>query len=141
MVRGETAFLATRAVQLAEVLYGLGKYDEAAHWTTVAERHSSPADVSAEFSWRSARAKLLAQDGAFEAAKGVAREAVRLVETTDALNQQGDVYSCLGEVYRLAGDSHEATEAFAEAARRFSRKGNVISAARARDFGRNIVTA
>jgi class 3 adenylate cyclase/predicted ATPase len=128
---GESAFLATRAAHLADVLYMQGKYDEAAHWLDVAERHSSEADVSAEFSWRSVRAKVLAQSAAFQPADELAREAVRLVETTDALNQQGEVYLCLAEVRQLAGDVNGAAAAFAEAGRRFAAKGNVVSSARA----------
>jgi class 3 adenylate cyclase/tetratricopeptide (TPR) repeat protein len=138
--RGEAANLATRAVQFADALYTQGKHAEAAQWIALAEQHSSPADVSAEFSWRSVRAKLLAQRGAFEEAEQLAREAARLVETTDALNQQGEVYSCLAEVRSLAGHSEEATQAWAQAARRFSKKGNIVSAARAAEFGRNVIT-
>jgi class 3 adenylate cyclase/tetratricopeptide (TPR) repeat protein len=138
MERGESAFLATRAAQLADSLYAQDRLDEAARWIDLAEQHSSETDVSAEFSWRSIRAKLLAQEGACDAADVLAREAVRLVETTDALNQQGEVFSCLAEVQRLAHRTDEATQAFAEAARRFSRKGNLVSAARAAEFGRNV---
>jgi hypothetical protein len=88
--------------------------------------------VSAAFSWRAALAKVRARRGSFEEAESLAREAIDLVETTDALNQQGNVYLALAEVRRLAARNDEASAAVAAAVAAFERKGNVVSAGRAR---------
>jgi len=130
--RGFHAHLATSGAEFADALYEAGRYDEAERWADEARSYAGEGDLSAAFSWRAALAKVRARGGAFEEAESLAREAVDLVSTTDALNQQGNVYLALGEVLRLAGRREEASAAFAAAVEAFERKGNVVSARRAR---------
>ncbi len=58
--------------------------------------------------------------------------AVALGADTDMLNAQGDAYTDLAEVLTLAGKPDEAMEALREAHARYERKGNLVSATRAR---------
>jgi hypothetical protein len=66
-----------------------------------------------------------------EEAEALAREAVALTERTDAINQRGYVLLSLAEVLRIAGSSEDASTCAASAAELFTRKRNVVSAARA----------
>ena len=89
-------------------------------------------DASTQMQWRGVRAKVLARRGRHADAETLAREAVAICETTDLLDQQGDVYSDLAEVLRLAGDHGGAAAAFDEALARYERKGNLVAAQRTR---------
>jgi DNA-binding SARP family transcriptional activator len=128
------ASLATRAADLAEALYAQGALGEAEQWACVARRHTNEGDVGAQFSWRAILAKIRAQQGAIDEAELMAREAVALTERTDAINQRGYVLLSLAEVLRIAGKTEAAATCAESAADLFTRKGNVVSAARAREL-------
>jgi tetratricopeptide (TPR) repeat protein len=130
--RGFHAHLSTTGAEFADALYEAGRYDDAERWAEKARSYAGEGDVSAAFSWRAALAKVRARRGSFEEVESLVREAIDLVETTDALNQRGNVYLALGEVRRLAARNDEATAAVAAAVAAFERKGNVVSAGRAR---------
>ena len=98
---GHRLLLATGAGELAEALYRSGRADEAEEWTRVAEAHASPADLSAQFQWRGVRGKVLAHAGRAEDAEALAREAVTLVERTDAVNQHAGLLLDLAEVLQV----------------------------------------
>src|SRR6266508_4206618 len=120
----ELSNLATRAADLAEALYAQGRYEEAEVWARTSETNAGEDDLTAQPAWRSVRAKVLARRSAFEEAERLAREAVRVAEGTDALNQRAKVEADLGEVLRLAGRSDEAARHLAEALRLYELKGN-----------------
>ena len=61
---------------LAEVLYRLGIFEEAAAWSRRTERASLPEDFMAQAMWRSTRAKVLARRGEAEQAIRLSSEAV-----------------------------------------------------------------
>jgi hypothetical protein len=82
--------------------------------------------------WRGVRAKLLAHAGRIEAAAAVAREALGLIERTDLLTHHGDALLDLAEVLRLGERRAEADDAAREALALYKRKGNLVSAERAR---------
>jgi alkanesulfonate monooxygenase SsuD/methylene tetrahydromethanopterin reductase-like flavin-dependent oxidoreductase (luciferase family) len=65
-------------------------------------------------------------------AEALAREAVELARSTDFLNAQGDTLVDLAEILSLAGRPAEAAAALDEAVALYERKGNVVSASRAR---------
>jgi tetratricopeptide (TPR) repeat protein len=133
------ASLATRAAELAEALYAQGAISEAEQWAHSAQRHSSVGDISAEFSWRAVVAKVRAQQGAIDEAEALAREAADLTERTDAIDQRGHVLLSLAEVLRSAGSSQEAWACAGAAAELFTRKGNVVSSARANELRATLV--
>ena len=129
---GERGFRSTIAGLLAHALYALGEYDEAERYSRSSESGATPEDVLSQVLWRSARAKVLARRGAFEAAEAAAREAVAIAEPTDLLNTRGDALLDLAEVLALAGRADEAHAAARDAAERYDRKGNLPSLERAR---------
>ena len=89
--------------------------------------------------WRQVRAKALARRGEDVAAEDLAREAVALAEPTDALDMRADALVDLAEVLRLIDRKDEPKGVLEEALRLYEQKGNVVSAARARDVLANAV--
>jgi ATP/maltotriose-dependent transcriptional regulator MalT len=98
----------------------------------VSREAASPEDVTSQMFWRALRAKVLATRGATSEAERLARDAVELGRKADCIDMQGDVLMDLSEVLRLAGRPHAARGAAEEALSRYRRKGNVVSAGRAR---------
>jgi Flp pilus assembly protein TadD len=82
--------------------------------------------------WRATTAKLLAHRGSVEEAERLAREAVDVGDRTDYLDDRGRLWMRLGEVLRTAGKNEEAAGALGRALELWERKGNVVSAERAR---------
>ena len=130
----ERACFASRAAELADVIYQRGRYEEAERWHAAAGQHAATDDVGAQFLIRAIGAKLLAKRGSFGEAERVGREAVVLAEQTDALNNRGKVQLDLAEVLRLAGRPDEAEASVALAIEQFERKGNRVAAERARSL-------
>ena len=126
---GETGILSSLVAFLAEALLRQDRLEEALQATEVSERNSSGDDVASNASWRATRAKLLARSGQRGAAIELAREAVKLAETTDHLNLQGDALHALGDVLRANGELAAAAVALQGAADRYERKGNKSSLA------------
>ena len=120
------------AGNLAQALYALDRLDEADAWAGRAAELGASDDAWKEMLWRQVRAKVLARRGEHAEAERLAREAVAICDETDMLDAQGDVYADLGEVLLLAGKPDEAATALEQALERYERKGNVVSAQRAR---------
>jgi DNA-binding SARP family transcriptional activator len=126
------AHVATLGAELAHILVAQGRLEEAKRWARKAEEHAEPSDLSAQFSWRSAQARILAHDGEHERAQELAREAERIVLETDAINQQGNVLVTLAEVLAAAGRDEEARDALERGVAAYELKGNVVAARAAR---------
>jgi tetratricopeptide (TPR) repeat protein len=129
---GEKLNLSTIAASLAESLYLQGRDEEAEHLTVVSEEATSPDDVWAQVTWRSARARVLARRGEPRQAESLARKAVALISETDALNMRAHALSSLAEILAASGRKEEAARSTAEALRLYEAKGNVVSAGKAR---------
>jgi len=129
---GEQGFLASVAALLAEVLYRLGRDEEAEEWTRRSERATSPEDVEAQAYWRGIRAKVLARRGEAEEALRLSAEAVEWVHRSDSLPVIGDCLSDRAEVLRLLGRRDEARPFLEEALAVYERKGIVPSIERVR---------
>jgi DNA-binding SARP family transcriptional activator len=129
---GESAVLASRAGDLANVLYLQGHFDESSTWTDVASSNSAELDLDAQVRWRRVAAKLEAQEGRFEAGLELAKGTVNALASTDALNARAYALSDLAEVLRLAGREEESSEAIRAAITLFELKGNAVEADRAR---------
>ncbi len=121
---GLTSTFASRAGELAAVLYARGNHDEAHAWTTTAEDVASADDLDARLAWQPVRAKLLAVAGDRERAQSLASAAVELAEQTDALNLRARVRLDLAEVLRLGGLDREAASAVERARAEYEQKGN-----------------
>jgi predicted ATPase/class 3 adenylate cyclase len=129
---GDKGFISTLLGNLAEALLAQGRHDEA---EAVAERGrslSADDDFASQIVWRAAFAKVQAIRGELEEAERLAREAVNLGEPTDYISFRADQWMRLGEVLRLAGKLEEAAEAVRRALALYERKGNLVSAERAR---------
>jgi class 3 adenylate cyclase/tetratricopeptide (TPR) repeat protein len=129
---GETGFLSTSAAFMAEALVALGRYDEALEYTQLTESLAAPGDVASEGAWRRIRALIMMHQGHLEEAEALAREAVAIAEPTDHWNERGETYMALATVMQAAGRGDQALAAAREALASYERKGNVVSAERAR---------
>ncbi|MEX2048050.1 MAG: AAA family ATPase [Gemmatimonadota bacterium] len=128
---GDLGYLSGVAILLAEVLYRLGRDQQAEEWTRRSEQAAPPEDVGAQASWRSTRAKVLARRGEREALR-LSAEAVEWAGRTDSLQMIGDCLSDRAEVLRLLGRAEEARAVLEEALAVYERKGIVPSIERTR---------
>jgi len=129
---GDPGFLSTAAGTLALAIYALDQLDEADAWAGRAEELGSSDDADNEMLWRRVRAKVFARRGEHADGERLALEAVAICDETDRLDAQGDAYADLAEVFLLAGRAEEAAVALEQALERYERKGNIVSAQRAR---------
>jgi hypothetical protein len=67
------------------------------------------------------------------AGESKAREIVRLAKQTDFINEQGDARLDLAEILRSVGQSDAAVRAAQSSLSCYERKGNLVSAERARE--------
>jgi tetratricopeptide (TPR) repeat protein len=129
---GERGWLSTVAEVLAEVLYELGRYDEALEWTRRSEDTSPPDDVVSHARWRSVRAKVLARQGEAEEADRLSAESVEWAFRSDFPKLRGDCLFDRADVLRLLGRDDEARPVFEGALTVYERKGIVPSIQRTR---------
>ncbi len=129
---GETSTFPDLAAKLADALYAQGQDDRALELSEISERATAADDLSAGVQWRAVRAKLVARQGRVDEAVSLAREAVELAGETDFLVLRGDACLDLAEVLRVAGRGDEAIAFVEQGLELYERKGNVVSAARAR---------
>jgi class 3 adenylate cyclase/tetratricopeptide (TPR) repeat protein len=129
---GERELLSMVAAELARAIYAQGRFEEAERFTDASEELAATADMASQISWRAVRAKILARRNEFAAAEELARGALALAEQTDGLNSQGRALMDLAEVLELAGRAGEAQPVVEQALHLFERKGNAVSARKAR---------
>jgi len=130
---GEQSVLSTAAGMLAQALYAADRLEEADAWAGRAAELGASDDAVTQMLWRQVRAKVLARRSEHAEAERLARAAVAVCEETDMLDAQGDAYADLAEVLLLAGQPDEAAAALEQALERYERKGNLVSAGRARE--------
>jgi tetratricopeptide (TPR) repeat protein len=136
---GEKGLLSTQAARLAQSLYAQQRYVEAEDYTKISEQAGASDDIATQMLWRQVRAKTLARRGEDGSAQELAREAVALGEPTDALDMRADALVDLAEVLRLVGRNDEPKGVLEDALRLYEQRGNVVSAARARNVLANAV--
>jgi tetratricopeptide (TPR) repeat protein len=129
---GERAILSTTAGLLARAMLEQGRDDDAWALTETAEETAAPDDLSAHVLFRMVRAQVLARRGAVEQADQMSRAAVELCDRTDWLVDRGDALMARGEVLRAMDDHDRAAASMQKAFELYTRKGNVVSADRAR---------
>jgi tetratricopeptide (TPR) repeat protein len=129
---GEKALLGTMAAMLARALADQGRDDEAWRLVDTVDEVASPDDLAVEIERRTLRALLLARRGDTETADRLSSEAVTIAASTDWLDERGEVLLTRGRILRAYDRPDEASRAFHRAFELFSRKGNVVSAQRAR---------
>ena len=128
----ESALLSSRAAELADALYGQGRYEEAAEWARLSRERAGSEDVHAQASWRAAQSKIDARLGDLTKGERWGREACELLEHTDALNDRARSLLALAEVLGLGGEEHEAAELMRLARGLLEQKGNVVALRRVR---------
>ena len=129
---GNEGFLSAAAGNLAQALYALDRLDEADTWAGRAAELGSSDDAMKEMLWRQVRAKVLARRGEHADAERLAREAVAIGEETEHPRRarRRERRPRRGAPARRRAD--EAAAALEQALERYERKGNVVSAQRAR---------
>jgi len=130
---GEKSFVSTLASQLGRVLALAGKLDEAERFASMGREASPADDWASQITWRGALTLVMAGRGDLEEAERLARDGIALTEGVDYLNQMADAWSDLAHVLRLTRRLDEAESALREGISLYEAKGNVVSAARARD--------
>jgi hypothetical protein len=128
----ESALLASRAAELADVLYGQGRLDEAAAWNRVSRDLAADEDRDAQASWRAVGALLAAREGKVRFAGELACEAVEIIDQTDALNHRAKALLTYAEVMRMAAQHEHAAKAARRALQIYESKGNIVAAENAR---------
>ena len=119
---GEMGFLSSTLGQLADALYGQGRWDEAEAVALRTLELATAEDFDPHYHARAVLAKVRARRGEFAEAERLAREAVAIVEPTDWHHQRGDAFASLGEVLELAGRQADARTAYEQALTCFERK-------------------
>jgi tetratricopeptide (TPR) repeat protein len=89
-------------------------------------------DLSTQALWRRVTALVNSSRGEHAEAERLAREAVAIMEPTDALSAQGDALADLAEVLACAGRASEASAALEQALEHYERKRNLVMAERTR---------
>jgi ATP/maltotriose-dependent transcriptional regulator MalT len=129
----EKSASATLLARLAEVVYRQGRSDDAIRLTEECEEAAAADDVSVQVQWRAVRGKVLAAHRNVEEASHLASEAVDLSSRTDFLLLQGEALVDAAETMLLCNGAEEAARLLDGAVTCFERKGNLVSAADARD--------
>jgi class 3 adenylate cyclase/tetratricopeptide (TPR) repeat protein len=125
---GEKYLLSTVAALLAHVLCAQGRYDEANALCMFTANVAADDDVQSQALWRSVRAKVLARtNGDREEAVALARKAVEILRTTDAIVWQADALVDLAETLAATGEEDEANQARAEAAELYELKRGALA--------------
>jgi tetratricopeptide (TPR) repeat protein len=129
---GHLQVLATRAAELADVLYVQGRHEESEVWAIKARTASGDDDLDAALARHPVEAKLLAVQGFHAEAEARCRAAVELAEPSDGLTRKANIQLALAEVLALVGREDEANEAVQMAIEIFERKGNTVAAEQTR---------
>jgi hypothetical protein len=118
---------------LACVLAEEGRLEEARSFARTG-RELQRGHAYVQIASRIAESSVLLQESNARAAEDAAREALVLVEATDMLDLHGDVLLAVADVELAQGRHDLAAATVAEAVGLYERKGNVVSAARAREL-------
>jgi class 3 adenylate cyclase/DNA-binding SARP family transcriptional activator/tetratricopeptide (TPR) repeat protein len=129
---GADSFAPTWAARLASVICAQGRDEEALELTLASEELAAADDITAQVPWRATRARIYARQGRAEEAQQLARQAVGMAERTDWLNLHAETLMDLAKVLLTLGKPLEAKEAVSKALKVWEKKGNLVSAQRAR---------
>jgi predicted ATPase/class 3 adenylate cyclase len=125
---GERYFRSTVVGLLAHALEAQGRLDEADAAADLAAALTDEDDVESQMLWRTARAKVRAQQDRGDDALELAAEALALAAETDDIDVQGDVHADYATVFSRLGRTDEAVAHYRLARDLYARKGNVALA-------------
>jgi tetratricopeptide (TPR) repeat protein len=129
---GDTGVRSTVDGILGNVLFLLGRDDEALELAEESRSIASRDDLDSQPRWRVVRARVLGKTGQFDEALALLDEAVAIVEPLDFLEVKGFVHDVLAELLLQVGRAEEARAAVERAIGFHELKGNVVSAGRSR---------
>jgi tetratricopeptide (TPR) repeat protein len=129
---GDVGVRSTIDAVLSDVLFLLGRHDEALELADSSREIAAVDDLDSQPRWRTARARVLSARGEHDEALALLDEAVALVEPIDFLELKGFVYDVLAEALARVDRTDEAVRAIEQAIAFHEQKGNVVSAARSR---------
>jgi class 3 adenylate cyclase/tetratricopeptide (TPR) repeat protein len=129
---GERSFWSTKACELAQALYGLGRNDEAETWARQGADAGARDDLMTQMLSRQVLAKVAARQGQFDQARALAAEALAISDGMQDPHAQGGTALDAAEVLWLAGDRAAALEQADRAASFFGPKGATVALERAR---------
>jgi predicted ATPase/class 3 adenylate cyclase len=123
---GEASLMPSLAALAGQALLAQGHLEEAETQAARSEELSEPGDFFSQVEWRALRASVYARTGRVTGAVTIAREAVELMDESDALHLKAGALAALGEAYQVSGWTADASKIFLEAAALYERKGNVV---------------
>ena len=129
---GEKSHFSSIAHALSHALYAQGRYDEAERLTHECEEASRPNDIHSQISWRSIRAKILAEGADTRPRRSSHGKPLPTPRESDFLLAHAEAMADLAEVLELGGKRGEAIDALRRALELDERKGNLLAADRAR---------
>ncbi len=126
--RGEKYTLSTVAGLLGQtILERDGPLQEAELMCERSRELASDGDIATQALWRCVRGRIVARDGYVEEAEAVVREALAILEPTDATVLKLDAYLDLGGILAAAGRTSEARAAYETARELADEKGGVVT--------------
>jgi class 3 adenylate cyclase/tetratricopeptide (TPR) repeat protein len=131
---GERGYLSMTAALLARVAVERGLLADALRFADECRETSAAEDAWPQVLWRGIKARVLVRQGATEEALRLGREAVAIAERTDFLSSHGDALLDLADVLTWAGRLDDARRAAVDALDCYERKGDDVSAVRAREI-------
>jgi class 3 adenylate cyclase/tetratricopeptide (TPR) repeat protein len=124
---GERGARSTLAGCLADVLSSLGEDGEAERFAAIARETAADSDVMSQVLWRRALARTTARRDDPVTAEQLARDAVALADTTDALDLRAGTLVVLGHVLHDAGRVDDAAASAEKARTLYLVKGNIAA--------------
>jgi class 3 adenylate cyclase/tetratricopeptide (TPR) repeat protein len=129
---GQRGLLSTFAPVLGRLLCTLGRWDEAEQQARLGRELGDEHDMATQSLWRLVQARVDSHGGRHVEAEALARQALALIEESDAINFQGAALADLAEILVDAGRAEDASAVFDQALERYERKANLAAAAQVR---------
>ena len=123
---GERFALSTVAGFLAQTLLEQGELHAAAVFCERSRELTTEADIATNALWRYVRGRILARQGEAAEAEAITREAIELLEATDAIVYQIEARVALGEALVAGGRTDEASTVLESARGLAEKKGGVV---------------
>jgi len=129
---GERGFRSTVGAMLAETLAQLGRPDEAETVVRASEELTAEDDAASVSLVHRAWARIAFARDQYDVAASHARQALRVLDATDMLEETAETQLLLGEALAAAGSTNEAALAFRTAVELAEAKGSIVLAESAR---------
>jgi tetratricopeptide (TPR) repeat protein len=135
---GETAWRSMVAADVAGALVDQDRLEDAEHFLRISGEIAASDDLASQVALRLVRARVEAERGHLDKAERVARDALSILEGTDAFDARAAALLGLAQVLRRTERVEQAALAAEEALRLWEQKGNVVRAKEARGLLREL---